>query len=241
MRGLGIVYRRELSSYFVSPVAYLIAAAFLLVTAFIFNSNLFLSVTQAPVNPAVVPVSLSFFMIFFGPVLTMRLLAEEAREGTLELLLTAPVSEAAVVIGKFLAAWTYYTLLLAVTLIYQVILILATAPETGQAVTAYIGIWLYGGAALSVGLFTSALSDSQVVAAFLGVSALLLLWLGELAGEIVGSVELARLLRELTLPGHYSSSFAVGLVRIEDVIYFGGLIVVMLFAAVRVVGSRRWR
>ena len=79
MRGVGIIFRREMAAYFTSPIAYAIAAAFLLITGLIFNTNITLSVTQNPVNPAEVPNVLAFFMIFFGPVLTMRLLSEEAR------------------------------------------------------------------------------------------------------------------------------------------------------------------
>lgn len=241
MKGMGIVFRREMAQYFNSPISYLIVAAFLLVTAIVFNTNLTLSVTVAPVNTAIVPVSLSFFMIFFAPVLTMRLLAEEAREGTMELLLTAPVTERAIVIGKFLSAWAFYTFLLALTLVYQVILVVVAAPETGQAVAAYIGIWLYGGATLAMGLLFSSMTENQVVAAFLSISALLVLWLGDLVGEVVANVELARIIRNLTLQGHFSSSFAAGLIRLEDFAYFAGMIVVLLYITIRLVEARRWR
>ncbi|GIK29938.1 MAG: ABC transporter permease subunit [Chloroflexi bacterium] len=241
MIGVGTVFRRELAAYFTSPIAYLIGAAFLLVTALVFNSNLTLALTQEPVNPAIVPNALSFFLIFFGPVLTMRLLAEEAREGTLELLLTTPVTEVAIVLGKFLSAWVFYSLLLAATLVYQIILSNVTQPETGQAIAAYIGIWLYGGAALAVGLLCSALTESQVVAAFLSVAVLLLLYLGELAGQIVASIDMANLLRRLSMPGHYIGSFASGLVRFEDIIYYAGVIAIALFLTLRLVELRRLR
>jgi ABC-2 type transport system permease protein len=241
MPGLGTVFRRELAAYFTSPIAYVIAAAFLLVTALVFNSNLTLSVTVEPVNPAIVPNALTFFMIFFGPVLTMRLIAEEAREGTLELLLTAPVTEVAVVIGKFLSAWAFYSILLGLTLSYQVILSSKTAPDAGVGISAYLGIWLYGGATLAVGLLCSALTESQVVAAFLSVAGLLLLYLGELAGQIVASLDLAWLIRILSLPGHYTGSFSSGLVRFEDIIYYAGLITIALFVTLRLVEGRRLR
>ena len=122
MRGTWIVFRREVGQYFVSPVAYLIAAAFLFLTGFLFNNDLIASVTVKSASPAVVPAFLSFALVFFAPVLTMRMLAEETREGTLELLLTAPVNDTDIVIGKFLGAWFYYTLLLIITLVYQMIL-----------------------------------------------------------------------------------------------------------------------
>jgi ABC-2 type transport system permease protein len=235
------VFRRELGQYFASPTAYLIAFAFLLLTGLLFNSDLTFSIGVKAADPAVIPFYLSFFMIFFAPVLTMRMLAEESREGTLELLLTAPVSDSAVVFGKFFAAWAFYSLLLALTLVYQVILISITQPDLGHAIAAYIGIWLYGGATLAVGLLFSALTENQIVAAFLSIAALLLLWLGDLAGEVVASFDLARIIRQLSLQGHFSSSFAYGLLRAEDVAYYAGLIVVTLFVTTRVVAARRWR
>ena len=241
MHGTWIIFRREVGQYLVSPVAYLIAAAFLLLTGFIFNNDLVASVTIKPASPAVVPAFLSFALVFFAPVLTMRMLAEERREGTLELLLTAPVRDSDIVLGKFLGAWFYYSVLLSLTLIYQIILLTITQPDLGHAISAYIGIWLYGGAALAVGIFFSALTENQVVAAFLSTAALLVLYLGGLAGQIVANLELARLINTLTLQGHFVSSFAFGLVRAEDVVFYAGMIIIMLFVTIGVVESRRWR
>jgi ABC-2 type transport system permease protein len=241
MRGTGIIFRREVAQYLVSPVFYLIAAAFLFLTGFLFNNDLVVSVTVKPASPAVIPAFLSFALVFFAPVLTMRMLAEETREGTLELLLTAPVNDTAVVLGKFLGAWFYYSLLLGLTLVYQIILAAITQPDLGHAVSAYLGIWLYGGATLSVGLFFSSLTENQIVSAFLSTAALLVLYLGGLAGQIVANIDLARLINQLTLQGHFISSFAYGLVRAEDVAYYAGMMVIMLFITIRVVESRRWR
>ncbi|HEX2620174.1 MAG TPA: ABC transporter permease, partial [Phototrophicaceae bacterium] len=189
-----MIFRREIGQYFVSPVAYLIGFAFLLLTGLLFNSDLTFSIGVKAADPAIIPFYLSFFMIFFAPVLTMRMLAEESREGTLELLLTAPVSETEIVFGKFLAAWGFFSLLLLLTGVYQIILILIPAgPDMGHAISSYIGIWLYGGATLAVGLFFSSLTENQIVAAFLSIATLAMLWLGDLAGEVVASIDLARI------------------------------------------------
>ncbi len=238
-----IIFRREIGQYFASPVAYLIAFAYLLLTGLVFNNDLTSSLTIRPADPAVVPTFLSFGMVFFAPVLTMRMLAEESREGTLELLLTAPVRDSDIVFGKFLSAWFYYTVLLLLTIVYPILLLSTTPnlPDLGHFIAAYIGIWLYGGATLAVGLMFSSLTENQIVAAFLSTSALLLLYLGNLAGDIVADINLANLIRKLTLGGHFSPSFAYGLVRAEDVAYFAGIIVIMLFISIRVVESRRWR
>lgn len=239
---MSVIFRREIGQYFSSPVAYLIAFAFLLLTGAVFNYDLTASVTQRAVDPAIIPRVLSFFLIFFAPVLTMRLFAEESREGTMELLLTAPVRDSDIVFGKFLSAWCFYSVLLGATLIYQVIMVLVyAAPDLGHTIGAYIGIWLYGGATLAVGMMFSSLTENQVVAAFLGIVTLAFLWLGDLIGEIVASIDLARLIRTLTLQGHFSSSFGVGLLRAEDIAYFAGIIVIMLFITIRIIESRRWR
>jgi ABC-2 type transport system permease protein len=243
VRGTWIIFWREVGQFFVSPSAYLIAFALLLLTGLIFNNDLAVSLTFKPAEPALIPLFLSFAMVFFAPVLTMRLLAEESREGTLELLLTAPVKDSEIAFGKFLSAWFFYSLLLLITFSYQFVLATNTqnAPDLGHAIGAYIGIWLYGGATLAVGLMFSALTENQIVAAFLATTTLLFLWLGDLAGQVVSNIDLARLLRTLTLQGHFTTSFAVGLVRAEDVAYYAGIMAVMLFVTIRIIESHRWR
>src|SRR5690606_37677305 len=127
------------------------------------------------------------------------------------------------------------------TFIYQFVLAAISFPDLGHAFAAYIGIWLYGGATLAVGLFFSALTENQIVAAFLSMAALVILWLGDLVGEIVASIDLAVLIRTLTLQGHFSTSFAAGFIRFEDIAYFAGIIFIMLFATFQIVQSHRWR
>jgi ABC-2 type transport system permease protein len=241
MRGTWIVFQREIRQYFFSPIAYLIAVAFLLLTALMFNSDLAFSVNVRGVNPSLIPDFLTFALIFFAPLLTMRMLAEETREGTLELLLTAPVRDSQIVFGKFLSAWFYYTLLLLATWTYQLILTSFTVPDFAHTICAYIGIWLYGGATLAVGILFSSLTENQIVAAFLSTAVLLGLWLADLAGEVVASIDLAQLLRKMSIQAHFAPSFAYGLVRAEDVAYFAGIIVICLFVTIRLVESRRWR
>lgn len=243
MRAIWTIFQREVSQYFSSPLAYIMAFGFLLLTGLLFNNDLTRSVTVRPVNPAAIPRFLSLMLVFFSPLLTMRLLAEESREGTLELLLTAPVPDYAIVIGKFLSAWAYYTFLLGLTFIYQIILlfIIVTTQDMAHAFSAYMGIWLYGGATIAVGIVFSALTDNQILAAFLGTASLLLLYMGDLAGQIVTNIDLAIILRNLTLQGHFSTSFAVGLIRLENIVYFAGMIVIMLYITIQLVESRRWR
>jgi ABC-2 type transport system permease protein len=241
MRTLTIL-QRELGQYFTSPFAYMIASAVLLFTGILFARDLLDKAQRAvPVDPAFIPMVLSFTMVFFAPLLTMRLLAEERREGTMELLLTAPVYEHSIVFGKFLGAWIFYTLILLLTFTYQFILAGITQLDLGHTISAYVGIWLYGGAMLAVGLLFSATTENQIVAAFLSMVTLMLLWIGDAAGQVIGNIEVARFIRSLSLQGHFSTSFAAGLLRAEDVAFFAGIIAVMLFLTARVVEASRWR
>lgn len=254
MRSIWIIFKRELSQYFVSPIAYLVAFAMLVLIALNFNGDLERRVLNGePPDGTVVLRAFAFFMIFFAPLLTMRLLAEEAREGTLELLLTMPVRDAEVVVGKFLGAWAYYSLILALTIVYPIITLFLTTfrddplhseMEIGPVIAGYLGIWLFGGATLAVGILFSALTENQIVAGFLSMATLFILWLGDLAGLLptsLVSTEVAKALREISLQAHYSTSFVIGVIRMEDIIFYCGIIAVMLFAAIQVLESRRWR
>ncbi|MDZ4763854.1 MAG: ABC transporter permease [Chloroflexota bacterium] len=236
-----IVWRREVVQYFTSPIAYLIAAAILLLTGVVYNQDLLRSIGVKPAEPSLIPQVFAFTMVFFAPLLTMRLFAEEKREGTLELLMTAPAPDGGIVMGKFLGAWTFYTLLLALTSLYTIILSTITAPDYGHIICAYIGIWLYGGAMLAVGMMFSALTENQIVAAFLSMIALILLWLGDQAGQLISNIDIARIVRGLSLQGRFNSSFAVGLLRAEDVAFFAGIIVVVLYITIRLIEANRWR
>ena len=112
----------------------------------------------------IVPNLLTFLLFLVGPLLTMRLLAEETREGTLETLMTLPMSESQFIIGKFLALWTYYTVILLISLIYHVLLFQVGIPDNGLALSMYFGAWLYGGAVLAITMIWSAVTEDQIVA-----------------------------------------------------------------------------
>src|SRR5690606_30468824 len=211
MRSMRLIARRELAQFFTSPIAYLVAFAIIVLTGFMFNSDLaqahaFTSpfaylfalpilvlagfmfssdlaqrVGKAPPDGTYVLGVFGFFTVFFSPLLTMRLFAEETREGTLELMLTMPVRDSDIVLGKFLGAWAYYSAILALTLVYPISLMAVTQPkpfeavgqlDIGPVISSYIGIWLFGGAALAIGLTFSALTENQVIAGFLGIAVL---------------------------------------------------------------------
>ncbi|MFP4321172.1 MAG: ABC transporter permease [Anaerolineales bacterium] len=254
MRSIWIIFRHEMTQYFTSPIAYFVAFAILLLTGLNFNADLAQRVSQGqPADEAAVLRNFAFFMIFFAPLITMRLLSEEAREGTLELMLTLPVRDSDIIVGKFLGAWAYLTLVLAVTLVYPAILLslttfsaapLAAELDVGPVISSYLGIWLFVGSTIAVGLFFSSITENQIVAGFLSMAVLFILWLGDLAGLLPASIvstEVAQALREISLQAHYSTSFVIGVIRVEDVVFYIGVMAVMLFVTIQVMESRRWR
>ena len=247
MRQIIAVFKRELGLYFRSPVAYAIAFALLLFFGLLFSNSLSQANQQAPADQVnFIPSVLTFLLFLVAPLLTMRLLSEEAREGTLEVLMTMPITEAQFIIGKFLAVWAYYTVLLLLTGIYYVILTMIGIPDSGRAFGMYLGAWLYGGATLAVTLIWSAVTEDQVVAAFLGAATVLVLYLAEVAAGAIGNLPnvnpgLGAFIRELGFQAHYEATMLNGVIRAEDVLYFVFLIIAALFITTRIVEVRRWR
>lgn len=247
MRQIWAVYKRELGLYFRSPVAYAIAFALLLFFGLLFSNSLNQANQQAPADQLnYVPSLLTFLLFLVAPLLTMRLLSEETREGTLEVLMTMPIRESQFIIGKFLAVWTYYTVILLLTAVYYLILTVVGIPDSGRAFGMYFGAWLYGGAALAVTLIWSAVTEDQVVAAFLGAASVLVLYLAEVAASAITnlpnvSAGLGNFIRELGFQAHYDSTMLNGVIRAEDVLYFIFMIIAALFITTRIVEIRRWR
>ena len=236
------VFKRELAQYFVSPIAYFVAFVILLILGLIFSSDLRYAVNnQLPAQSAAVPGVLAFLLLLMAPLLTMRLLAEENREGTIELLLTMPIRDADIVLGKFLGAWVYYPLVLAATLVYQFILAPLGAPDQGAAIAAYLGIWLYGGAALAIGLMFSAVTENQIVAGFLSLATLAVLFWTDFFAQSIQNIDLQSGIREISLSAHYYRSFSQGIVRLEDMLFYVFVIAGALFVTTQLVESRRWR
>ncbi len=237
------VFKRELGLYFRSPIAYAIAFAIMFFLGVLINGYLSQGNQQAPADSTYAPLLLVFLLFLIAPLLTMRLLSEEAREGTLEVLMTLPMHESQFIIGKFLAAWAYFTVLLALTLVYHLIMLTVGVPDLGQAFGAYVGAWLYGGAVIAVCMIWTAVTEDQIVAAFLSAATVLVLYLAEIAAIFISSQNprLAEFVRELGLQAHYNGTLSVGIVRGQDILYFILLIVGALFITTRIVETRRWR
>jgi ABC-2 type transport system permease protein len=256
MRPLWAVYKREVSQFFRSNIAYAVAFGVMLFLGILFSSNVYGGVqsnlsgfSMQPVTADQIALStlgvLTFLMFIIAPLLTMRLIAEENREGTLEVLMTLPMSDWAFVAGKYLAAWTFYTVLLLLTLAYVLILGTIGVPDAGLTAVAYLGAWLYGGVTLAVAMVWSAVTEDQIVAAFLGAATVLILFLASSLAQLLSTRAelggLSEFIRTLSLTSHYQDTMLLGVLRAEDIAYFVLVIIFALFVTTLIVGSRRWR
>lgn len=235
MRKAWIVAKRELYAYFVSPVAYGVAAAFLLLCGLFFVGGV---AQWQDANLQSLFASLSIVLLLIAPLLTMGLLSREQDQGTIELLLTAPLRDWEVVLGKFLAAYLFYLATIAVTVLYVPIVARYGTPDLGIIGAGYLGLALLGAALLALGLFTSALTRSQAVAAVLGVGIGVALWLLEAIGPVLGGAR--EVLAYLAPSGHYYR-FLEGVIDTRAGVYLASFTFVFLFLAVQVLEARRWR
>lgn len=238
--------RRELAGYFFSPMAYIIGALFLLVCGILFFWGFpLLDIREvfSPGNESSLRQlfeDLAYIMVFVAPLLTMRLLSEEVRSGTIETLMTAPISDAQVVLGKFLGVMGFYVALLGTTLVFLLLVALYGQPDAGVAAMGYLGMILLGAAFVSVGLFCSTVSRHQLVAAILGIA---LLALFSMMMQMIVKYapepwnQLASLLNAMT----YFKEFSRGVFDTRALVYFASASGLFLFLSVKTLESKRWR
>ena len=238
MRVVLAIAWKEVFAYYTSPMAYIVSLMFLALTGFFFVNSIDDTFPEASISGVLDP--LVFFMMWWlPPILTMRLLAEEQKMGTIELLLTAPVYDWEVVFGKYLSSLVFFISMLALTLYYVLLLYMFGDPDSGPIWSAYLGTILYGAAALSIGLLASSLTSNQIVAAVIGVGVLLLLTFIDLAADQVGG-GLSILLEEIGLRSHFDD-FSRGVIDTSNLVYYIALTVSFLFLTIRSLESRRWR
>ncbi len=236
MRNVFNIAGKELRTYFATPVAYIIIAFWLVGTGFFF----WFSVNNNDASLRNVFGVIIVLLLLISPALTMRLLAEESRSGTLELLLTSPVQDWAVVVGKFLGALGLYLTMIALTLFYPILIVLMGGqPEWGPIWSGYLGLILLGMSFLAVGLFASALTSNQMVSAFIAFVILLVLFIiGQVSG-IVGQGP-GEFLGKLSLSDRFNS-FPLGIVDLKDAVFYLTFTAVALFITVQIVEARRYR
>ena len=229
------IYRRELRSYFNSPVAYVVIVVFLAIIGWFFTSNLFLmNVASLRIVFELVPL----IFLFFVPAVTMRLLAEEKKSGTLELLTTKPVRDVEIVLGKFLAAWTLLAASLAPTILYLVSVMAIGKIDMGPVFTGYLGLLLMGAVYIAIGLLASSLTENQIVAFILSFLIVFALFMMD---KILIYVPegFASTIEFLAIDYHFSN-IARGVIDSRNIIYFGSLLGFSLFLATVSLQRRKW-
>ncbi len=241
------ILRRELIAYFSSPLAYLVLTGFLLLQGGIFY--LVLAFLNNPMAQAMAPMEAFFggtiffwlFPLFVVPVITMRLIAEERKTGTLEVLLTSPVTEGQVIAGKFMAAWIFYTALWLPTGFYVVILRRYSDIDLGPVLAGYLGVLLIGFLFLGVGTFASTLTSNHLIAAILAFVGLVALFAVPLVEQLLVSGSMFKAtLAHMDLWTHMED-YAMGIVDTRHVVYELSVGVLFLFLATKSLEMKKGR
>jgi ABC-2 type transport system permease protein len=233
MRTFAVLYRKEIAAFFSSPTAYVVIAVFLVIMGYSFTLKLFITHSQTLVD--------LFFQMFVlilltVPIITMRLVAEERKLGTLEVLLTSPVTEAKIILAKFAASLTLVALMLGLSTVYAGVLGLYGDPDWGPIGSGYLGLFLFATALVGVGLLSSTLTNNQIIAAVLSLSVFLLLWIIDEVAPLL-PVPLNDVALHLSLSGHFKP-FATGSLYLSDVAFFLSAALLALFLSVRALSWR---
>ena len=237
MRTAQAVAWKEIQIYFNSPTAYIVGMIFLALTGFFFTQDLGDPFPEATLTPFFDGATIVFVLL--APALTMRLLAEESKLGTIELLLTSPVRDWEIIVGKYVASLVFFLVLVALSTFYAALLFIFASPDPGPIFAGYLGLVLYGSAALSVGLLTSTMTNNQIVSAVVAMGILLAMFFADRAFGAVGGIA-GEIIGEMGLSGHFND-FARGVIDTTNIIYFLSVIAFFLFLSIRALESRRWR
>jgi ABC-2 type transport system permease protein len=255
MRSVWIIAKKELKIYLYSPIAYVLTAFFLLISGFFFYNILAwaneqtLRMVQSGYGIDRVNINQMLFEPFFNnmtiilmfllPLLTMRLFADEKKMRTEELLLTSPLRPAAIILGKYLAALAIYALILLLTATYAVFVFIHGNPEPAPLLTAYLGLFLLGAVFIAIGLFASALTENQVIAAAISFSAILLIWVISWVGES-GPGAWRSILTYLSFFSHFKNMVS-GVIDTQDIVYFLSFVFLGLYLTRALFEFRKWR
>ncbi len=255
MSKMTAIYRRELAYFFNSIIAYVVITIFILLASYFFYNllayyNLMsaramqnpylarqLSLTQGVFQPLFG--NLSIILLLILPLLTMRLLSEERKTGTAELLFTYPISDWDVILGKYFATVTVFAAMLALTFLYPLLLVVYASPEAGPILSSYLGLLLFGMAFISMGLFFSCLGENQIISGVstfgVGFFFLIVGWISPFVSPAAGDV-----LNQLSILTHFEN-FSKGIIDTNDLVYYFIFIAFFLFLSSRVLESNRWR
>ena len=235
MRNTTIIALKEFKSYLASPTAYIVTGIFLIATGLLFSNS---PSTYSETSITGFLQIGSLLLLLLSAALTMRLLAEERKLGTIELLLTNPVRDSEVILGKYLGSLGILVLMLVLTLYYPLLLIIFGDPDLGPIVTGYLGLLLLGCSSLAVGIFASSLTSNQIVAAVVSTGIRFALWflgiganyLPEALGEVIGFFSLS----------YYFPDFMRGIIDTRGIIYYLRIAALFVFLAIRSLENSRW-
>lgn len=247
MNNLIALTSRELKAFWYSPIAYVVGALFLVLQGWVFW--LLVTVLNDPRSDPSFTMSQFFFggtfffwfsVLMITPLLTMRAFSEEKRTGSIELLLTAPVTDTQVVVSKFLGAWLSYIMLWAFTVVFFIAMQRWTAIDWGAVFIGYLGVWLLGGVLMSLGILASSVTRNQVIAAVLSFVSIMLLFSIGVLDAFVKDPEASQFIRYLSLLDHLQD-FAKGILDTRPLVFYLSVTTIGLFLTGRIIGSPRWR
>lgn len=230
------IFKRDLKSYFTSPLGYVFIAAFLAVmNVFFYLYNVY----PAQSSLSTVFNFMVYILIFVTPLLTMRLFSEEFKQKTDQLLLTSPVRISGIVVGKFLAALAIFAIALAVTLVYVVIIAAHGQPNIRELLANYLAMFCVASAFISIGVFISSLTENQLVSAVLTLAVFLVLYLVDTSGFGADNAILNNIIYSISLFVRYTT-ISNGVLTLSDIVFYISVAAVFLFATTRVIEKKRW-
>jgi len=230
------VCKKELKSYFYSPIGYVFISIFMLILGIVF---IITNISARSANYAGTLQTMSMFFVFIVPLLTMRSFAEERKAKTDQLFMTSPIKLYKVVLGKFLASVTVLILTLIISFIYPIILAILGEPSFGEILTAYIGFLLMGATSIAIGLLLSAITESQVVAAVSTFGVFFVMLMGSTAISFIGSGFIKNALAAISLFDRLAD-FTSGILGVSPIIYYLSITFTVLYTTMKLIEKRRW-
>ena len=233
---MGAILKRELGSFFSSATAYVVMAVFFFFSGLFFNAYVFASNST---SLTYVFSNMFYIIMFIIPIITMKSFAEEKKQKYDQALLTSPCSLTEIVLGKFLGAFIMYALCCAIFLVYAVVISFFAAPQWSVILCTFLGTLLLGGSLIAINVFISVLTESQVVAAVLGMGIGLMISMMSYFVSLVSIDWIKTVLEKISFMSYYEN-FTYGILSITDVVFFLSVIAVFLFFTVRALEKRRW-
>lgn len=235
LKNITLILQKELRTFFNSPIAYIVIIVFLLIAGYFFTAPLFI-VNQATIRHFIDLVPLLY--IFFIPAITMRLFAEEYKSGTIEILVTLPVEDYEILIGKYLSTVVFVIIAVLSTLIFPITVTLLGQIDWGQVIASYIGLVFTAAAFLAIGIFSSVLTKNQIIAFIIGFLICFSLFiLGKISGVFVSPV-FALLVDFIGLDRHFEN-ISRGVIDTKDILYYLSIVVLFLYATLCIIKSRK--